>query len=221
MQETQEHKEHRLELGHNHQAKKEYLEAQVTSTIVEEEGERIEVLSIPKVVYKCTEVERQVPSAVYVIGYDESEHASPIRLATGGGWFLVIGALCNTSAVLFCVLSMTIVFSGCRDPALLVFNAVAAGFIYNLDDVGGELNVLSDQDWHGELLGRLQMLNAESHGPTESGFVVPSPATHRVYASGAAIMKVLGVFLPAALIFVRSGEPGGEVDVKIGELMCQ
>ena len=71
-----------------------------------------------------------------------------------------MGAVCNTSAVLLSVVSMFFVFSWCRDPAELVFNALAVAFLYSVDDVAGDLNVLTDKDWHGELLGRLQMLNS-------------------------------------------------------------
>ena len=69
MHETQEQKEQRIELAHQQQVHKEELESKITSSIVEEDGERIEEVLMPEIRYEVTEEEREVRTRLNNIEY--------------------------------------------------------------------------------------------------------------------------------------------------------
>merc|ERR1712039_418885 len=68
------------------------------------------------------------------------------------GW-LWIGAIINCWSLIMCSLAMTILFVIADDgPKDVLYDAFGLTFLYNLDDVGGDLGFL-DSKWDGDQIG--------------------------------------------------------------------
>ena len=91
----------------------------------------------------------------------------------------------------------------------VLFNSMAVTFLYNLDDIGGEMGFLGDDDWDGEELGKLYYNSVsqlmDDKGITEAGFDPDTIAeckymrnyySHWAYKVAEPLMYALTVVLP-------------------------
>mmetsp|Transcript_70078 Transcript_70078/g.212019 ORF Transcript_70078/g.212019 Transcript_70078/m.212019 type:complete len:458 (+) Transcript_70078:79-1452(+) len=108
-----------------------------------------------------------------------------------GQHFLYLGAFINNWAVLWCCLSSYVVVGASQSPKAVLFDALGLLFIYNLDDIGGDLGFVDEDDWPGERLGWIfeEMVKKDWH-----------PADWESEAAGAEA---------GALVSARSGVEGG------------
>jgi len=66
-----------------------------------------------------------------------------------GRWGLILGVCVNCWVVVWCCLDSYIVIGASETPSDLVKDALALLFLYNLDDIGGDLGFFSSDDWPG------------------------------------------------------------------------
>jgi len=69
-----------------------------------------------------------------------------------GTWGLVLGVVMNCWVVIWCCLDSYIVIGASPNAADLIKDALALLFLYNLDDIGGDLGFFDSDDWPGERL---------------------------------------------------------------------
>ena len=69
--------------------------------------------------------------------------------------WLTVGRIMNCVVVLECCVITYFSFVLSDTPMDVLFNAMAVTFLYNLDDIAGEMGFLGDEDWDGEELGKL------------------------------------------------------------------
>lgn len=67
--------------------------------------------------------------------------------------FLYLGAFTNCWVVLWCCADTVVVLGSSQSPKDVLFDALTLLFLYNLDDIGGELDFVSESDWPGARLG--------------------------------------------------------------------
>ena len=66
-----------------------------------------------------------------------------------GHGFLGFGAFVNCWVVLWSCVDAYVIIGACSNTKDLLFDALGLLFLYNLDDIGGELGFLGDNDWPG------------------------------------------------------------------------
>lgn len=71
----------------------------------------------------------------------------------GYRYFMYLGALTNCWVVLWCCADTVVVLGSSQSPKDVLFDSLGLLFLYNLDDIGGELGFVSDSDWPGARLG--------------------------------------------------------------------
>merc|ERR1712066_1174916 len=62
-------------------------------------------------------------------------------------WFLVMGAIVNCWVVFWSALDMYVVCGASNTPQDLLMDALGLLFLYNLDDIGGDMAFLEEDDW--------------------------------------------------------------------------
>jgi hypothetical protein len=67
-----------------------------------------------------------------------------------GEWCFILGAFVNIWVVVFCSIDTYVVVGGSRSPQDLLLDALGMLFLYNLDDIGGDLGFVDEDDWDGE-----------------------------------------------------------------------
>lgn len=70
-----------------------------------------------------------------------------------GECYLWLGAVINCWCVFWCCLAAGLAIGNCRSPKDAAFDALALLFLYNLDDIDGDLGFVSKDDWPGLRLG--------------------------------------------------------------------
>merc|ERR1719378_471235 len=63
--------------------------------------------------------------------------------------FLYADAVVNTWVILWCCLDVFLVVGAAQAPLDVLMNALGLVFLYNLDDVGGDLGFVNEDDWPG------------------------------------------------------------------------
>jgi len=66
-----------------------------------------------------------------------------------GKWFLVMGAIINCHVIVWTCLDMYVVAGASTSPQDLIMDALGLLFLYNLDDIGGDLGFVDEDDWPG------------------------------------------------------------------------
>merc|ERR1712157_601813 len=66
-----------------------------------------------------------------------------------GGYFLGVGAFINCWIVMWTCLDMFVVVGASKTPQDLLLDSLGLLFLYNLDDIGGELGFVNEDDWPG------------------------------------------------------------------------
>ncbi|CAE7369478.1 unnamed protein product [Symbiodinium natans] len=93
-------------------------------------------------------------------------------------FWLHVGRVLNCIVVLECCFIVYFAFVLSESPMDVVFNALAVTFLYNLDDIDGEMGFITDDDWDGEELGKVyyyavdpvmmdEELNPDNYTPDE------------------------------------------------------
>merc|ERR1712232_534974 len=67
-----------------------------------------------------------------------------------GHSFLVVGAFINCWGVAWSCIDMYVVVGASSSPQDLLLDALGLLFLYNLDDIGGDLGFIDEDDWPGE-----------------------------------------------------------------------
>merc|ERR1712224_1090727 len=80
-------------------------------------------------------------------------HMTPPHVQMRGEFYLLIGATTNCWAVLWCSVDSLAVIGGARTPRDVLFDSLGLLFLFNLDDISGDLGFVNDDDWHGLQLG--------------------------------------------------------------------
>lgn len=80
-------------------------------------------------------------------------HTNDFKLS--GSVFLIAGALTNIWVVCWCSVSAFVVIGSSRAPTDLILDSMGLVFLFNLDDVSGDLGFISDDDWPGARLAWL------------------------------------------------------------------
>lgn len=75
------------------------------------------------------------------------------KFESGGKVFLYAGALVNCWAVMFCTIASYAIVGASSSFKDLMFDALGLLFLYNLDDIGGVLGFVYEDDWDGVRLG--------------------------------------------------------------------
>jgi len=70
-----------------------------------------------------------------------------------GEKYLFAGALINCWVVVWCCLDTVIIMGSSRRPGDVIFDALGLLFLYNLDDISGDLGFVDGDDFPGEKLG--------------------------------------------------------------------
>lgn len=76
------------------------------------------------------------------------KHNTPNFQVKGEG-FLLLGAFVNCWVVSICCLDVYLVVGASRTPSDLLLDALGLLFLYNLDDIGGDLGFVDEDDWPG------------------------------------------------------------------------
>eukprot|EP00438_Fugacium_kawagutii_P001614 Skav204368 [mRNA] locus=scaffold866:113449:114988:+ [translate_table: standard] len=131
-------------------------------------------------------------------------------------WFwLIMGRLMNCIVVVECCVITYFSFVLSDTPMDVLFNAMAVTFLYNLDDIAGEMGFLQDDDWDGEALGKLYYwdvfilmdeLELEDTSLTPYDIhKIPQMVgkyTHWSYKLAEPLLYILAIALPLMYIFI-------------------
>lgn len=129
-------------------------------------------------------------------------------------FWLITGRIMNCGVVLECVVITYFSFVLSDTPMDVLFNAMAVTFLYNLDDIGGEMGFLGDEDWDGEELGKLYYwdvfdmmieLDLPDHLTPYDIHEIPqmkSKFTHWSYKIAEPLLWLLAILLPLMYIFI-------------------
>lgn len=113
--------------------------------------------------------------------------------------FLYFDALINNWVVCWCCVDVFLVIGGASAPADVLMNALGLMFLYNLDDVGGDLGFVNEDDWPGQRLAWIY-----------TSIVHPCPDEtfdeEKLNAAGWVILSVYNVMI-AALALATFGIP--------------
>lgn len=71
------------------------------------------------------------------------------RFKLEGTSFLYMDALVNTWVIGWCCIDVFLVVGDSKSPSDVLMNALGLVFLYNLDDVGGDLGFINENDWPG------------------------------------------------------------------------
>merc|ERR1712224_526293 len=86
-----------------------------------------------------------------------------------GEFWLFFGALVNCWVVIWSCLDMYVVVGASESPQDLLLDALGLLFLYRLDDVGGDLGFVDQDDWPGRRLAWLynELVHPSSQSPDE------------------------------------------------------
>mmetsp|Transcript_104434 Transcript_104434/g.185708 ORF Transcript_104434/g.185708 Transcript_104434/m.185708 type:complete len:395 (-) Transcript_104434:344-1528(-) len=80
---------------------------------------------------------------------------SPDTFTKDVQWFwMFFGPIMNCVLVIECCIIVYLLFLVAESPMDVVQNALAVTFLYNLDDIGGDMGFLQDEHWDSEAVGK-------------------------------------------------------------------
>lgn len=131
--------------------------------------------------------------------------------------WLWIGAIINSLCLVLCSLSMVFMFIVEESPKDLVLDAFGLAFLYNLDDIGGDLAFLDekwDEDFMGQIYGELEDAETSGgnllEGASQKRQATFTPDT--IYDIARVVMYFLVIFLPFLYMFLEMHpKPKGEI----------
>lgn len=146
---------------------------------------------------------------------DSREQNSPEYNKDVSWFWLILGRLMNCIVVLECCVITYFSFVLSDTPMDVLFNAMAVTFLYNLDDIAGEMGFLQDDDWDGEALGKLYywdvfdtILELDLPDETLTPYDIhkipqlSSKYTHWSYKIAEPLLYLLAFALPFMYIFI-------------------
>merc|ERR1712183_426199 len=71
------------------------------------------------------------------------------KFQLSGMQYLYIDAVVNTWVITWCCFDVYLLIGAAATPADVLMNALGLVFLYNLDDVGGDLGFVNEDDWPG------------------------------------------------------------------------
>merc|ERR1712039_1012836 len=74
------------------------------------------------------------------------------NFSLAGRYFLYLGAFTNNYLVIMCSLNFLFCVGASESPKDLIIDAIGLLFIFNLDDVAGELGFVDEEDWPAKAL---------------------------------------------------------------------
>mmetsp|Transcript_85212 Transcript_85212/g.275914 ORF Transcript_85212/g.275914 Transcript_85212/m.275914 type:complete len:341 (+) Transcript_85212:686-1708(+) len=180
-------------------------------------------------------------NGLYVIKKDRAETEKVVnmckifkRAATVRGYqkpqerWLFAGAIINSGCLIMCCCCMVFLFIIVEDgPKDVLFDAFGLTFLYNLDDIGGDLAFL-DGKWDEDQMGDIYGMMADEMG------IMEEASSHRehnftadnIYQVVEWIMRLLVILLPLMFLFIemRPKEDGssrrltGDLEARVADL---
>ncbi|CAE7562275.1 POFUT2 [Symbiodinium sp. CCMP2456] len=175
-------------------------------------------------------VSMKISSMLDQIGKDMPDYLKEVKFE-----WLYAGRIMNCLVVIECSVIVYFAFVLSETPMDVLFNSMAVTFLYNLDDIGGEMGFLGDDDWDGEELGKLYFNSVsqlmDDKGITEAGFDPDTIAeckymrnyySHWAYKVAEPLMYALTVVLPLMYVFIDDLHcKPGDLKVEVYELKKQ
>jgi hypothetical protein len=86
-----------------------------------------------------------------------------------GSLYLFMGSFVNNWLVVICTLDAYMIIGASRTPSDLLLNSLALLFLFNLDDIDGDMGFVDDDDWPGDRIGWIhsEIVKAPSNEDTE------------------------------------------------------
>lgn len=111
-----------------------------------------------------------------------------------GEYYLYLGAITNCWVVAWCCLNMLVVIGQSDNATDVVFDSLGLIFLFNLDDIGGDLGFIYEGDWPAERLAwvRDRIKNVQE----EADFDCLSRSTLNVYSVTLKFLYFLLIALP-------------------------
>eukprot|EP00747_Dinoflagellata_sp_TGD_P063686 gnl/TRDRNA2_/TRDRNA2_153569_c0_seq3.p1 gnl/TRDRNA2_/TRDRNA2_153569_c0~~gnl/TRDRNA2_/TRDRNA2_153569_c0_seq3.p1 ORF type:complete len:355 (-),score=44.12 gnl/TRDRNA2_/TRDRNA2_153569_c0_seq3:291-1355(-) len=131
--------------------------------------------------------------------------ANTEKFSFAGYNFLLLDGFSNCWVILWCCLDAFVVIGGSDSPKNVLFDSLGLLFLFNLDDIGGDLGFVDEDDWPGARLGwiRNEMVEPNFHrdGKRSSKFLedhVPrtSKIVLAIYDCTVMILVVFAILLP-------------------------
>jgi hypothetical protein len=126
-------------------------------------------------------------------------------IASPHKFWLWLGAALNTWCLLTCSIALLLCFVFSESPKDVIFDALGLTFLYNLDDVGGDLGLL-DEQWDEDLLGDVYGGLADCEASDDGDNIVQNIQNARrmqwtpndIISFGYYVMMLFVVLLPIA-----------------------
>lgn len=116
---------------------------------------------------------------------------------------LYIGAFTNCWVVLWCCLDTLVILGAAQAPRDVIFDSLGLIFLFNLDDIEGDLGFITDDDWPGDRLGWMfRWIMRDEHREQDQQhkevdqFDIPSKITLGVYNTTIVLLYIMSVALP-------------------------
>jgi len=152
----------------------------------------------------------KITAMLLKIEQDRPEYLQDVKW----GW-LIMGRLMNCMVVIECCVIVYFSFVLSDTPMDVLFNSMAVTFLYNLDDIDGEMGFLTDEDWDGDELGKLYYQAVaevmDEDGLMEKGYDPDSiekcppmrnKYNHWTYKVATPVVYVMTILLPLMYIFI-------------------
>jgi len=135
--------------------------------------------------------------------------------------WLWVGAFINVLCLLLCSICMFFLFilaAGDKGPKDIVFDSLGLAFLYNLDDIGGDLTLL-DEEWDEDMIGDIYGGLADNMSVMQrlEEERVSQCTPDNIYQVGEYLALILLVALPLLFAFCNDITPIQEVD-EVAEL---
>jgi len=140
-----------------------------------------------------------------------------LKFTWSGECHLYLDALMNNWVVIWCTLDAFILVGNCRSVKDVLFDSLSLLFLYNLDDITGDLGFVNDDDWDGLRLGWIYhemtvprfssrgTMNDDFYGDDDEiapsyGYLCLYKATIRALAVATVVLPIMSIFTPFTLI---------------------
>jgi len=126
------------------------------------------------------------------------------RFKVGGLPYLYMDALMNTWVIGWCCLDVFLVIGASHSPSEVLMNALGLLFLYNLDDVGGDLGFVNEDDWPGERLAWIYSELVEkcpNERFDEEKLDIPGFLTVALYNAAIVLLIFMVVAVPLLTVF--------------------
>eukprot|EP00746_Dinoflagellata_sp_MGD_P160905 gnl/MRDRNA2_/MRDRNA2_87857_c0_seq1.p1 gnl/MRDRNA2_/MRDRNA2_87857_c0~~gnl/MRDRNA2_/MRDRNA2_87857_c0_seq1.p1 ORF type:complete len:452 (+),score=83.75 gnl/MRDRNA2_/MRDRNA2_87857_c0_seq1:107-1357(+) len=108
---------------------------------------------------------------------------------------LIIGPLVNCLITVSCSIAVFLIMGTAENPKDIVFDALGITFLFNLDDIGGDMAFVSEEDWPGDRLRWIydNMVKGDNEDEQED----PPPLWVKCLYNGTyAVLLLMSIVLP-------------------------